>query len=31
TITMQVVRMALKNQPRTYGQKLKEMVLALRM
>jgi penicillin-binding protein 1C len=31
TITMQVVRMALENQPRTYGQKLKEMILALRI
>lgn len=31
TITMQVVRMALENQPRTFWQKLKEMVLALRI
>lgn len=31
TISMQVVRMALKNQPRTIGQKLKEMLLALRL
>lgn len=31
TITMQVVRMAMQNQPRTYGQKLKEMLLALRI
>ena len=31
TITMQVVRMALHNQPRTYWQKLKEMLLAIRV
>lgn len=31
TITMQVVRMGLGNQPRTIWQKIKEMVIALRM
>jgi len=31
TITMQVVRMALENQPRTYWQKTKELLLALRI
>ena len=31
TITMQVVRMAMENQPRTYGQKFKEMLLSLRI
>jgi len=31
TITMQVVRMALENQPRTYWQKVKELVLAVRI
>ncbi len=31
TITMQVVRMALQNQPRTYFQKAKELLLALRL
>lgn len=31
TITMQLVRMALQNQPRTYLQKLKEILLAIRV
>ncbi len=31
TITMQVVRMAMQNQPRTYAQKLKEMLLSVRI
>ena len=31
TISMQVVRLARKNQPRTYGEKLLEVILALRL
>ena len=31
TITMQVVRLARKNKPRTYGEKLLEVILAMRM
>ncbi|NGP87100.1 penicillin-binding protein 1C [Fodinibius halophilus] len=31
TITMQVIRLSRKNQPRTYWEKIKEMILALRL
>lgn len=31
TITMQVVRLARKNKPRTYGEKILEVILAMRM